>query len=159
MEKLTVYKLAALLLLVLNLGLLAFLFFGPHTSQGAGAPALKVLQFDDQQHEAFKALAQVHRAEMRDLTDRQRALLREHFRQLSTDQAETPLPLPPDFAELEQEKIGSTYHHFIDVKKILRPEQREHFPQFVEQAVSRILLGPKKAGPGRRKLEGAPPKQ
>jgi hypothetical protein len=141
MNKLKVYQIATIGLLLLNVVLLSFIIFAPKPG-GNGRP-IKVMDhfgFDAAQDEKFLDLAKAHKAQIKATNDQQAELLQKYFLQLTTDEAANPGPLPPGIGMLEREKINSTYEHFLDIKEMLRPEQQEAFPSFVEAALQRILL-------------------
>lgn len=140
MDKLRVFQIATIGLLLLNIVLMAFIFFAPRPSGGPPLRAEQRFGFDKAQDEQFFNLAQAHQRQMRAANDQQTELLQAYFLQLTTDDADNPGPLPPGVATLEAEKINSTYQHFLDIKKMLRPEQQAAFPSFVNDALERILL-------------------
>ena len=149
MKKLKVYQIATVGLLLLNVILLAFIIFAPRP--GGNGPPLRVMDhfgFDAAQDEQFLSLADAHRAQMRAANDQQAELLQQYFLQLISDDAANPGPLPPGIGQVEREKINSTYEHFLDIKKMLRPEQQAAFPDFVEAALGRILLKKSEGRPG-----------
>lgn len=152
MNKLKVYQIATVGLLLLNVILLAFIIFAPRPG-GNGRP-VRVMDhfgFDAAQDEKFQDLAETHKEQMRTANDQQAELLQQYFLQLTSDDAANPGPLPPGIGTLEQEKINSTYEHFLDIKKMLRPEQQAAFPSFVEAALDRILLKKSEERPRRPK--------
>lgn len=141
MDKLRVFQIATLGLLLLNVLLLAFIFFAPRP--GGGRSPLRTNErfgFDKAQEEQFHNLARAHKQQMRATNDRQTELLQNYFLQLATDSAANPGPLPPGVATFEREKITSTYRHFLDIKNMLHPDQQVDFPGFVDDALKRILL-------------------
>ncbi len=148
MDKLKVFQIATVGLLLLNIVLMAFIFFSPPPRGGGKPPrAVEHFGFDEVQNEQFRKLVKVHQRQMRTTNDRQSELLQTYFLQLTTDSAATPDPLPPGVATLEQEKINSTYQHFLDIKKTLRPEQQAAFPGFIDNMLQRILLKKSKNPP------------
>lgn len=140
MDKLRVFQIATIGLLLLNVVLLAFIFFAPRPGGGNPLRASERFGFDEAQNEQFLNLARTHQGKMREANDQQTELLQTYFLQLTTDSAESPGPLPAGVASLEADKINSTYQHFLDIKKMLRPEQQAAFPSFVRDALERILL-------------------
>lgn len=141
MDKLRVFQIATIGLLLLNVVLMAFIFFAPRPGGGASPLGPREdLGLDEVQHERFLTLARAHQRQMRTANDRQTELLQAYFLQLNTDSADSPGPIPPEVAVLEREKITSTYQHLLDLKKMLRPEQQAEYPAFVDAALERILL-------------------
>lgn len=157
MSKLKVYQIATAGLLLLNVILLAFIIFAPKPD--GNGPPLRVMDhfgFDTAQDEQFLALADAHKAQIKAANDQQAELLQQYFLQLTSDEATNPGPLPPGIGTLEREKINSTYEHFLDIKKMLRPEQQAAFPSFVEAALDRILLKKSEERPRRPKDKYSP---
>ena len=148
MDKLKVFQIATVGLLLLNIILMAFIFLA-RPPRGGGKPprAAERLGLDEVQNDQFRELAKAHQRQMRTTNDRQTELLQAYFLQLTTDSAATPGPLPAGVATLEQEKINSTYQHFLEIKKILRPEQQAAFPGFIDNMLQRILLKKSKNRP------------
>ena len=145
MTPLKVYQLTALGLLVLNLVLLAVIVLAPpRPANNAPQRAIDTIGLDAEQHDRFITYAQAHQAEMRDYNARQNKLLEAYFRQLTTPSAANPGPPPAAIQDIEQQKIVSTYQHFLEVKALLRPEQEEQFPAFVDAVLQQILLEPKR---------------
>jgi Spy/CpxP family protein refolding chaperone len=151
MEKLKVYQITAGVLLLLNLVLLAFIFVPGLGRNGGPGNAIKALDMTGEQHDKFLTLAQAHSDGMREFNRDQRELLRQYFAPLATDAGKNPGPLPEGILRLEEEKIASTYQHLLEVKGILTPEQKEKFPNFVDQSLRRILGGQNKRGPRKPK--------
>lgn len=142
MDKLKFYRYAATGLLVLNLAILAFFFLyrpmvgGPH---GQMRPTHLELGFDETQEEAFHSLAQTHQAMMRRINRQQKDLLADYFNSLDKNEADSAALVPKDYTRLEEEKISGTYNHFLQVKALLRPEQQQKFPTFVDRTLKHIL--------------------
>lgn len=142
MDKLTFYRYAALGLLALNLAVLAFFFlYRPLVGGGefGRPPAIGVLEMDEEQHEAFLALAGEHQTMMRSINARQKEMLAGYFGQLSGATIGQTPEVPASYLALEQDKISGTYAHFLEVEGLLRPEQRAAFPGFVEESLQQIL--------------------
>lgn len=150
MDKLKVYQVIAITMVIFNVALLAFFLFGAKPEGRRPLPrADKQLQLDQAQHEAFLVEVKAHQGQMKKINDQQKELLKGYFQQLATE-VEVPPAVPPEFTRLEQEKIQRTYQHLLTVKGLLRPEQEERFPRFTEIALRRILLGNKKPPPPKK---------
>ena len=144
MAKLKVYQFIALGLLVLNLVLLSVIVFAPARADNSPQRAIDTIGLDAEQQERFLDYAHAHQDEMRKYNAEQNALLETYFRQLTTDDAANPGPPPAAVQGIERQKIVSTYQHFLEVKKLLRPEQEKNFPVFVDAVLQQILLEPDK---------------
>ncbi len=144
MTQLKVYQLTALGLLVLNLALLAVIAFAPAHADDAPQRAIDTIGLDAEQHERFITYADAHQDQMREYNARQNELLEAYFRRLTTPSAADAGPPPAAVQDIERQKIVSTYEHFLEVKALLRPEQEEQFPAFVDAVLQQILLEPKR---------------
>lgn len=149
MDKLIFYRVSALGMLLLNLGLLTFIVLAPRGGGPGQMPVKGRLQLDDAQHDAFLNLADAHGGTMRGLSDRQRDLLVGYFDQLEDSSIKDSPPLPGEVLELEEQKIKRTYEHLLSVRQLLRPEQAEYYPEFMRGAMSRILIQKKQPLPRR----------
>lgn len=149
MDKLKVYQVVAITMLLLNVGLLAFLFLGPHVRGGGPGRHLvqEQLSLDEGQQEIFLASARQHQKRMKEIKRKQQEVLQKYFLQLTTLDASNPPAIPAVYTTLEQDKVGSTYQHLLEVKKLLRPEQEAKFPDFVRAILPRVLGSNKKPPP------------
>lgn len=150
MDKLTFYRYTSIGLLILNLAILAFFFLFRPLMGGPpqGPPNTAILEMDAEQHAAFQGLVEDHQEIMRTANDRQKELLSQYFSQLADPTGSPTGTFPEKYCEYEQEKIVGTYEHFLQVKGLLRPEQRAKFPLFIDQSLDQILG---KAGKRRRR--------
>ncbi|MFK8161877.1 MAG: hypothetical protein AB8H12_05380 [Lewinella sp.] len=150
MDKLNFYRYAALGLLALNLAILAFFFLyrplvgGPRDRPG---PSHHELALDELQQDAFMTLAENHQVIMRRINQEQKDLLAKYFKTLAWSATDSTLMVPQRYTKLEAEKISGTYDHFLEVKALLRPEQQEKFPNFVERTLKNILGQDRKPPP------------
>ncbi|MEL6843974.1 MAG: hypothetical protein AAFP02_12260 [Bacteroidota bacterium] len=140
MDKLKVYQLIAGLMVAVNIGILVFfLGFPPHRGKG-GPRAIDQLEMTKEQTQEFHQMARRHQTQMQAFNRQQKDALRPYFRQLSQDTAGAGVPeVPAEALTLEEEKIRSTYEHLLEVKGILTADQREGYPEFVDQSIQRIL--------------------
>ena len=146
MDKLRVYQVASLLLLIANIGLAFLLFRGPHHRGHSGPRAKNILNLNERQQEYFHESQRQHKRAMEDINRQHREVLHDWFQQLKTEKAPQKPTIPPAIDRLEREKIQKTYAHLIYVKSLLGEDQRARYPEFVDQNLRRILAGP----PGRK---------
>lgn len=154
MDKLKFYRYAATGLLVLNLAILAFFFlYRPMVGGPMGPPQAThgELKFDEEQLKAFHGLVEIHQVEMQRINRQQKELLADYFNTLSESQSDSLVVVPKGYSSLEEEKINGTYEHFLQVKALLRPEQQQDFPAFVDRTLKNILGQGRKQPPKRRK--------
>ena len=141
MDRLRLYKWGAIALLVLNIALVAALFFG-HPSRRRHdrlGQAARELRMDAEQEAAFRVLAKAHKADIDALGKRHAAALQTYFEGLASTQTDAPPEVPPAILAIEREKLARTYEHFLDVKALLRPEQTVAFEAFTDRVLTRVL--------------------
>ncbi|MCX8210478.1 MAG: hypothetical protein OTI34_05495 [Lewinella sp.] len=157
MEKITLYRITVAGLLLLNLVLVAFLWFG---RPNAGPPPFRAVErFDlsEEQSKQFFKSAGAHRATMRQVNGEQRDVLREYFKTLKVPANNTPIPVPPEVLRLEEQKVQATYDHFLAVKGLLNPEQRNEYPSFIDYVIERVVeKGQRKPPPQRSEKKSGP---
>ncbi|MEH0152787.1 hypothetical protein V6R21_01510 [Limibacter armeniacum] len=150
MSKLKLYKLVAILLLLINLGMVAFFVLTKPDHRHPGSrPLHMLLQLDKQQEQHFLTLAHKHQQAIREIDQKQQDLLVQYFSAL---QQETT-PSQEILAKIQMEegkKIVLTYQHFHDVKTMLKPSQKPFFDQFMTGALEHIL--------GEKEKKSPPPK-
>lgn len=141
MDQLKFYRIATVALLVLNVAMVAFFLLAPPPGAGPapGKSAREKLQLDGGQHDAFLSLAEEHKQLMRQTNQEQRQLLATYFGQLAGETADQNPRPPQEVFTLAERKITSTYEHLLDVKGLLRPDQLDKYPDFVQLALGRIL--------------------
>jgi Spy/CpxP family protein refolding chaperone len=148
---------SVVLLLLLNLGILGFLFFSPkpHPPQGPGPQGpgerprpgqviVDKLQLDDNQLASFEKLKKEHRAKVNELDEQQEAAMKQYFQLLGKA---TVSPAQRDSLEkilgtIEISRARLTYDHFNTIKGLCRPEQAEKFNDLVPDIVGVILPAP-----------------
>jgi periplasmic protein CpxP/Spy len=139
-------------LLVLNVGIVTFLFFSrPSRPPEIWKMMVREVRFDDQQQHQFFGLRDMHRASM-DRLDAEFARILNTYLQLLK---ENPNPVAEDslaqqLASIEKQKAEITLAHFRSVKAICRTEQVNDFNRIIPELM-RVLLPPKKDFPPRRK--------
>lgn len=138
------YKYALGVMLVLNLGVLAFLIFRPpHQSENSKArrgfqnEALRILHLDETQITKFKELAKLHNEDMIRIQAAQTPILKQYFDGITKEDNKS---FPNQFLVLEQKKIEVTQQHFKEVKAMLNPSQLPHFEDFIKKATRLLIL-------------------
>jgi len=159
MRELNFYKYAAILLLVINIGMLVFFFtlkpphHRPHL-HGQGTVnhgekhlerAAEMLNLDEAQKVEFIALATAHHQQMITINKEQKRLLDNGFNELmDTAPIGSFLQDLKQLEALEGKKITETFKHFKETKELLRIEQIPDFEEFVEGAKVYLLGGGKR---------------
>ncbi len=157
MNPLKIYRWATWGLLGLNVTVLAFFLLFPSPGPGSRPPRAihEMLNFDEAQQAIFLRLVEEHQGKMRAQNVRQNELLQQYFAPLTAGYPTDSLPpVPAEIATIEQEKIAATYQHFLEVERLLRPEQKGALPAFVEGALRNIFQRNRQEP--RRKRPGKP---
>lgn len=139
MEKSKLLSVAVIGLLILNFGILGFIFIhkqGPpmHGDRPPGGPEpkriiIERLHFDSEQQKQYEALIDVHRKKTRELNDQSRQLHEDLFSLLANDSTSTQKADEIIFriSENQKEMDHLNYDHFSDIKKLCKPEQLKDF--------------------------------
>lgn len=158
MRRIAIHPAYILALVLLNLGLLAWMAFAPRQERfGGPPPAHEVLDFDDAQFEQFHALVREHEQAMRAKNEEQKTQLKAFFGPLTGAGTEARKEQAAQTVlELERDKLGMIYAHFEEVRSLLRPDQQERFGEFLDEVLNmgrgpqRGPHSPRRGGPPRR---------
>lgn len=136
MKKETFYKVAIVVLLVVNiLQLIPFLLGpkkGPNPQGDFRQKAIKMMNLNKTQEQQFLNFAQSHHDKIKALNKKQLELTSTYF----TTPTDSLLNI---IAKVETQKINTTEHHFSEIKSILKSNQIDGFNKFKEQAIKSIL--------------------
>lgn len=161
MSKLKLLGIAVAGLIIMNLGLLAFLFFAkppqpvalqPETRPPFGPPPQEVkytiierLHFDKEQVAAYEVLVQQHRMVISE-TDRQiRETKNKLYATLSDGNKTLADSLQNQLVQLHRKIEDTHYSHFEAIKKICRPGQMDSFNALTKDLAG--FFGPGRNGP------------
>lgn len=132
---------AVIFLLVLNTGIVAFLFFSrpPHPPE-LWKMVVNEVGFDGQQEQAYFALRDAHRQKMNHLDREFAKKLELYMMQLkgNPDQVMED-SLASEVANIEKAKAEATLQHFRQVKGLCRPDQFENFDRIVPKLLPIML--------------------
>ena len=150
MKQLQFYKLALLLLVILNAFTLVFVFTKPrpsHIPPPHGKPPkeaiIKKFGLDAEQAAKFSGLAEQHRKQTEMIRSDQRSTLELYFNTLIDTTYSNTDSLIAQVQQLEGDKIRLTYEHFKEVKSLLNMNQESDFKQFMK-GMMRIIIPPQK---------------
>ncbi len=162
MKRETLLTLAVAALLVLNLGIMTYLFVShrpPSESEEKPPKGKKIddlfitqLRLSETQQEQFKSLRLEHRSAMQKCDAEYRGLVEQYFSLLLGTTLDTVRrdSLQKLLVSIHSQKIFITLQHFIALKSICSPEQQPLFEQLIPE-LSRVLTQPP-----RRPREGSP---
>ena len=148
MKNAGIYKIAIILLVVLNLGTLIFIWFSrpgrekPGKRPDAAAFLIRELGLNEKQQNDFLLLRQEHMEKLEHLSARDRVLHKRFFDLLLLEPPDTIKAriLADSIAAIRKEMEIMTYDHFYNVTKILNPGQQKKFE--VKTPLTRVLFKP-----------------
>lgn len=153
MDKTKVLGLAVIALVLLNIGILGFLFFSKEKedSRGRKMPreiVIEKLHFDKNQITEYDKVIKIHQKNIRNLDDSIRSAKNELYELLN---AETVNSVQKDSLCLKlanyQKQIETThFNHFIEIKKLCKKEQLTAYKNLTEE-LSKIFSHPRKPKP------------
>jgi len=148
------YQVVILLLLLLNFGILGYLWMGKQDARHMGPPPppdrmiIERLHLDDKQQEQFEGFRDEHHSQMVTLQEQSAELHKELFALLKApgvnEQAKDSMMGLLQQNSHKKEEI--TFEHFQKLRAILTPQQQTEFDSFVEE-ISERILGPHRGGP------------
>lgn len=164
MSQSNLYKYAAIGLLLLNLGMLAFFLITkpkpgqhpPHLTRHNSfqSQVADILDLSEAQQVTLGKLAEQHNEDLKAIVEKQKGLLAPYFESvvdpsLGSDK-ENALT---HFQQLEREKLEVTHQHLLEIKNLLSENQMPHFKEFMELFNRRILTNNKNNSPPPKDLE------
>ena len=157
MKKEIFYRVFILLLLLLNFGVLGYLWMGKDHGHGPGPEGvdrmiIERLKLDEGQQEQFNQLKHEHHMQMMQIDEKSGSLHHQLFEVLKKDPIDT-VEKNKILNKLEynyRQKELVTFDHFRKLRGILHPDQKPLFDDFVDE-LGRHLMGPP---PGQRPKPG-----
>ena len=136
------------LLLMLNFGMLAFLFVSSHhppfgEAYSPGQLIIHTLNFTNEQKDKFETMRFNHRSAMNKLDDKNRELARQYFLLLTASPIDTAKKdsLEKMIQLTETKKADITFNHFQEIKSMLNNEQQAKFDELIPRLIP-ILIPP-----------------
>jgi periplasmic protein CpxP/Spy len=158
MEKNRFLKIIIVGLLLVNIGMLTFLFLGNkkggrdhhhrgHMEEGPAKFIIEELRFDEKQQDQFNELKKEHQSQMRQLQDSmkiQRELLPDIIIKGDNAMADS---ISNKIGRYQQQIEYLTYQHFVKVNGICNEEQKKKFKNIIQDILE--MMGPRKGPPHR----------
>jgi uncharacterized membrane-anchored protein YhcB (DUF1043 family) len=156
-NKFRVLWIAIIVLIVLNIGMVAWFTFFAHR---AGPPQRlfleKELNFDEKQKESYRVMRDEHFMKARSIREQVKMMKEDFFKSMADssltdeDLRKKALAISTEMSELEL----MTFKHFQQVRQMCTPEQKEKFDEIIDE----VLRSMDRPGPpsGREHPEGPP---
>lgn len=150
MNKVKFLTITSIVLLLLNLGFVGFIFFGPHVryQQGPKIHIIKKLGLDAAQIEAYEVIIKTHQNKVKEINDKIVALKKELYQCLSDESKKTSKDsIVNELGELQKEMELAHLGHFSELKTICKADQLGEFDSLVlelEELFSTKIRHPKK---------------
>ena len=156
-SKLSFWKIFAIILLISNTAILAFVFFEKPTRADNKGPAnfiIKELNLNEAQIENFNQLKFAHQDSVQRLKNTGRELRENYFKLLRNDTTDNILAdqLLIQIANNQKAIEQITYEHFQSVKNICDSVQKEKFDSIILEVIHRMKDNrpkPNRLGPNR----------
>lgn len=155
MTKDSFYKIVISLLLLINIGILAFLWIDRRNERSMSRPPhmgpppppdrmiIERLDLNDKQVDQFEELKHEHHSQMVTIQQQSAQFHKDLFLLLKTSTVDTAYrdSILHQLQILDTRKELATFDHFQKLRGILEPQQQANFDEFVEE-LSRRLLAP-----------------
>ena len=145
MNKIKFLKIAVGSLLLINLGLIGFLFLGPHHPPHHSPKAfiIEKLHLDKEQTLQFEVLIDEHRSKRKEMHQEILYLKNELYKTLTAEGkiAEQEV-LINELGKVQEASEKINLAHFSALKKICRPEQLKNFDALMEE-LGELMKPPK----------------
>ena len=159
MSKNRLLTIAVIGLLVVNLGMLAYLLFGK-SHQPAGVPPrqrgenvkyiiIERLHFDTAQVAAYEKLVRAHQRSVRELDKQIREAKNNLYASLAEGSNMHADSLQARLGEIQRQMEITHYNHFTDIKHLCKPGQLEYFNELTKDLAKFFAPGKKPPPPPR----------
>ncbi len=148
MSKIRLLTIAVIGLFLLNMGMITFMFLRTPSRPGDGWPPIhkeaprkaivQMLHLDKEQSGQYKELIDQHQGLIRDLDEKIAETKNEIYQTLSTENTPVKDSLLLTLADLQKQVESVHYDHFMDIKKICKPDQLIEFDNLTKE-LSRLF--------------------
>ena len=152
MKEQNLYKLIISILVLLNVGVVAFFLMNkpPHPpkrgDQDFKHKVEKLLQLSEKQAQDFHELAMNHHHTMGKLSEKQQEILIPYFESIiDTNNLNNEEDILEEVQSIERKKIKTTQQHLLEVKSLLLPDQLPLFETFVKEFSKNVVKNQKKS--------------
>ena len=148
-------KLVIVVLILINIGTLAFMWFNKPMFRQPDRPTfapgflVKELELSGSQQKDYLSLRNSHRMMLRQLQERDKTLHTRFFDQLFSEipDSKRVAALADSIAENRKKMEVLTYEHFMQVRQMLTPEQQKKFQEIFDEVIRMVLPPPPPPSP------------
>jgi hypothetical protein len=139
MNKAKLLSIAVIALLLLNFGILNFIFLSkgnrPSDRKMPREIVIEKLHFDKNQIVAYEKIIEIHQKTIRDLDSSIRETKNELYQLLNSDKidSEEKDSLLLELASYQKQIETTHFNHFLDIKKICKKEQLSDYNDLTEE--------------------------
>ena len=152
MENNRFLKIVIVALLLINIGVLSYVWMGAHNGPHGGhlsGPDVfgylcKELQLDDAQTKQYAALRDEHHQAMQAIQHKSHQLRDRFFDMLHVYPVDSAAikNMSDSIAHTQEQIELVTFYHFQKVRAILRPDQQRHFDSIIQETLSMMAPAP-----------------
>jgi periplasmic protein CpxP/Spy len=159
MTKMKLLSMAVIGLLLINIGILAFLFLskpmhspidGPRgKGEGPKLIIIEKLHFDKEQVTQYEKLIDLHQKTVRELDGQIRETKNQLYATLAAENDKNTDSLQNKLGEIQRQIESAHYNHFEEIKKLCKPGQTEYFKNLTGELAKFFAPGKKSSPPPR----------
>jgi hypothetical protein len=132
MKRSRLYKIIIAVLVIINVGMLVFMWMGPPPPHGKPEPLQEILGLKGENKSKLEGMETVHHKEKRRLMAKDRKLHETLFSKLGTDEDVSELQAEIEANHAEIEKM--TFEYFNEVAKLCNAEQLTELKKLIRHA-------------------------
>lgn len=159
MTKIKLLSIAVVGLLLINIGILTFLFLskpvhmpgdGPMGKKGGPQSVIiERLHFDKEQVVQYEKLIDLHQQTIRELDGQIREIKNQLYATLADETDKNKDSLQNKLGEIQRQIESVHYHHFEEIQKLCKPGQLEYFKSLTGELAKFFAPGKKSLPPPR----------
>jgi protein CpxP len=149
MNKSRLISIIAVGLLISNIALVCFIFFGHRgpAHEGPRDIIIERLHLDSKQTEEYDRLIFAHRRDMRQKQDEMLGLKQKLYNTLTNGDTITNNSLRQEIGNIQIDIENINYNHFRDIEKLCTPDQKIYFNDLIKDIAE--LFAPPRKPPGK----------
>lgn len=126
-------KIAVVLLLILNVSTISIIVLNGGKPEGPKDEIIEKLKFDSEQIEIYELLIVKHRLAIKNNKEQNKETKVKLYNLLKGEDYSLKTSLIANLEKLNTEIEHLNFNHFVDIKEICNPEQRDDFNKLTEE--------------------------